>query len=318
MRGDLRDEGIVVVDHRSLALEEIHDLVGGGLPVIGNARLVGDAQHENPASLQGASRGVDRLKEAVGHVVGHAPVDLPRKFDEPSVEVELARLPSEVVRIDRDAVSPHAGAGIEGHESERLGLGGIDHFPDVDPHGGEDPLEFVDEGDVDEAEDVLRELHGLSRVATADRNDLLHSSRVEPDRPIEAGGGESPDDLGHLAEMALGISRILALGREGEGEVDSGLHPRSLLEDFPEILARRSGVGARLERDEHAGSQARGDLLARPDDESEIRIEVGAERCGNADDDCLALGEPALVRGEGEELLGHGGGDSLRGDGGDG
>ena len=59
---------------------------------------------------------------------------------------------------------PRPGPGIERHEAERLGLGRVDHLPDVDAHGVVDHLQFVDERDVDGAEDVLGELDRLRRL----------------------------------------------------------------------------------------------------------------------------------------------------------
>jgi hypothetical protein len=54
-------------------------------------------------------------------------------------------------------MAAQAGAGIKGHETKRLGLGRVDHFPDINAHGGVNHFQFIDQGDVDAAENVFRQ-----------------------------------------------------------------------------------------------------------------------------------------------------------------
>ena len=67
----------------------------------------------------------------------------------------------EVEGIQRDAVPSPSGARVEAHEAKRLGRGGVEDLPDVDPHPVEDDLQLVDERDVDGPEDVFHELGRL-------------------------------------------------------------------------------------------------------------------------------------------------------------
>ena len=106
------------------------------------------------------------------NIVRHSSVNLTRNLDKARIEVEFTGLPGQVVGIKRDAVPSDSGAGIKGHESKGLGLRRIDDLPDIDSHGGVDTLELVHEGDVDEAENILRELDCLGSVATADGDDF--------------------------------------------------------------------------------------------------------------------------------------------------
>ena len=146
-------------------------------------------------------------------MVRHRGVDLSGKLDEPGGYVELPRLPGEVERVDGDAVAAKPGTGPEGHVAEGLGAGGLDHVPDVDAHGIEDHLEFVDEGDVDGAEDVLGELDRFSGFRVRDDNGSGRDEGV-----IEGCGGGprqvmiTADDLGHRSETMGGVSRIVAFG----------------------------------------------------------------------------------------------------------
>ena len=107
-----------------------------------------------------------RLDQRVDHVDGCAGIHLAGQLDEARRHAVLARLPGEIERIDRNAVPAEPGPRIERHEAERLGLGCVDHLPDIDAHRGvKIDLELVDERDIDGAEDVLGQLHRLRRRA---------------------------------------------------------------------------------------------------------------------------------------------------------
>src|SRR5690606_25253699 len=110
-------------------------------------------------------------------------------------------LPCEIEGIDGNAVTAESGARIEGHETEGLRSRGLDDLPDVDAHGAIDDLQFVDEGDVDAAEDVLEQLRRLGGAARGDRDDCLDGATVEGLRLFKTGGSESAHDLGDLGDL---------------------------------------------------------------------------------------------------------------------
>jgi hypothetical protein len=91
-------------------------------------------------------------------------VDLAGELDEPCLLAMLASQPGEIERVDWDAVPTEAWAGIEGLEPEWLGLGRLDHLPDVDAQLVVENLELVHEGDVDGAIRVLEDLAGLGNL----------------------------------------------------------------------------------------------------------------------------------------------------------
>ena len=103
-------------------------------------------------------------------------VDLAGELDELGVEVVLAGLEGEVEGVDRQAVAAHARTGVEAHEAEGLGRGGVDHLPDVDAEPVAELGELVDEGDVDRAEDVLEQLRQLGRLGAGEDDDLRRRS----------------------------------------------------------------------------------------------------------------------------------------------
>ena len=67
-------------------------------------------------ALEGPAVLVERLRDEVDDMARHREVDIAGELDEAVDEVELARPPREVVRIDRDAVPADAGARREAHE----------------------------------------------------------------------------------------------------------------------------------------------------------------------------------------------------------
>ena len=73
----------------------------------------------------------------------------------------LARFPREIEWINWDTVTAQARAGIKGHEAEWLGPGGIDHFPNVDPHRAVDQFQFVNQCDIHAPEYILQQLGRL-------------------------------------------------------------------------------------------------------------------------------------------------------------
>ena len=184
-RGDVR---VVVGDVRAGVLEQLDQLHGGRLAHVGDIRLVGDAEHEDPRALERLARAVvERLRDARAAVVRHVLVDLAGELDEAGREVVLARLPREVERVDRDAVAAEAGARIEAHEPERLGVCRVDDLPDVDSHPIAQLGELVDERDVDRAEDVLEQLRQLGRLRGRDAMDGVDRGAVERSRCLGRG-----------------------------------------------------------------------------------------------------------------------------------
>ena len=280
---------IVIFDHRTFGPEEVHDGISGGFAVVGHAGFVGNAEHKDPRSAQSAASGIHGLEQVVDHVIGHRAVDLSGQLDKAGVRSIFTHFPREVIRIDRDAVSAHAGTRVESHEAVGLGLGRIDHFPDIDAHQIVNPLEFVDQGDVDEAKDVFGQFDGLGGVAVLDWNEFVDRVAVEFESALETGGGESADDFRNMAQHAVGIARILAFRGEGEVKIHAGLETRAFFEHGPQFLAGCSRVGAGFERDEHAAPQMGRHLLAGRKNMGKVGVMVAAQRGRHADDHSCAF-----------------------------
>ncbi len=161
-------------------IEKLHQPHRRAFAHVGDVLLVGHAHQQDLRPVQPAPRGVvHHLAQPRDHMGRHRGVDLARKLDEARGHAVFPRLPGEVERVDRDAVPAQTGAGIEWHEAEGLGGRRVDHLPDIDAHGVVDQLQLVDESDVDGAEDVLGDLHGLGRLRVGHTHDPVHHAGIE-------------------------------------------------------------------------------------------------------------------------------------------
>ena len=87
-------------------------------------------------------------------------------------------------------------------------------------------------------------------------------------------------------------------------EVDTGRETR-LLEHRAQDVLRRAGIGRRLEYDDGAGAQLRGDGATGAKNGTEVGTVGGVERSGHADDDDVGLGDDRRVGGRHEAAGDH-------------
>src|SRR5215471_19105535 len=161
LEGDLRSERIGIADVRALLHEVLDDLESRGLSDVVDVGLVGDAQHENGRATHRSPAIIERTRHEVDDVLGHGAVDLVGKGDELRLIAREPNLPGQIERIDGDAVPADPGAGIEGHEPERLGRGRLDDLPGVDADFPTRESKLVGEGDVDGGELAITRIDPL-------------------------------------------------------------------------------------------------------------------------------------------------------------
>lgn len=300
--GEAGDVGVVVGDLGAALVEEADDLGGGGFADVVDVGLIGDAEDEDAGVFEGLGVEVEGVGDLIDDVAGHGAVDFAGEFDEAGGEAELFGFEGEVEGVDGDAVPAEAWAWEEGVEAEGLGGGGADDAPDVDVHGGEEGLEFVDEGDVDGAVDVFEEFGGLGDLGGVDGDDVVDGGGVEGVGGAGAGIVEAADE----ARDGLGVEAlstgVFAFGGEGEEEIGGeGSWARALgKEDGEADFAGGAGVGGGFEDDEGAGLEDAGDHAGGVLDEGEVGLLVLAEGGGDADADGVAGGEVGGVGGWGE------------------
>ena len=225
----------------------------------------------------------------------HREVDVAGELDEAVDEVELARSPGQVVRVDRDAVPADARAGREAHEPERLGRGGVDDLPDVEAHPLAQQGELVDERDVDVAEDVLEQLGQLGRVGRGHLDDVLVDVAQQRGRACRALRRRGADEPRDALAGARRIARVDPLGGEREVEVGAGLEPAAL-EDLAERAGRRARERRRLEDDQLTLADGAADGLGGGQDRREVRVLGRRDRRRDADEDRVGVGQVAAPR----------------------
>ena len=214
------------------------------------------------------------------------------------MEAVLARLPRQVVGVERYAVAAETGAGVEGREAVGLRLGGVYYLPHVDAHAVAEHAELVDEADVDVSVGVLEDLlhlgHGRARHA---RHAPLEHRLVDRADELERLLADGAHHLGRVLGLVDEVARIHALGREAQVEALAALEARPLLQDGQDQLLGGAGVGGGLEH-HHAALADVGRYLAG----GRLHVGgvghlVGVERGGHADGDEAALRDAREVAG---------------------
>src|SRR5206468_11679567 len=141
---------------------------GWRLAQVVDVSLVREAEEQNAAAVEWLLARIEGLGETVHDPLRHGCVDLAGQLDKARVLSVLAGFPSEVKRIDRDAMSTQARPWIKRHEPEWLGFRRVDDLPHIDAHGVVHHFEFVHERDVYRAKNIFQKLRRLGGAARRD------------------------------------------------------------------------------------------------------------------------------------------------------
>ena len=180
----------------------------------GDAGLECDADNADPRPTDGGRADVQRRGTEADDMARHRQVDVACRLDESVDEVELTRPPSEVVRIDRDAMAADAGPRREPHETKRLRARGVEDLPNIETHPLAKQRELIHQGDVDVAKDVLVKLGQFSRVRRREPNDSIGDPLEESSCPLARLGRKAPDEPRNGRGKTLRVSRVDPLRRE--------------------------------------------------------------------------------------------------------
>src|SRR5262249_46660916 len=102
---ELRDIGIVIDHLGPVALEQLNYSDGRRFAEVADVTLVGHAQSQNLRFRRGHSQLIEQANRLVAHKLRHAAVDFAGQSDEMRVEIKFLRLPLEIMRIERYAMS---------------------------------------------------------------------------------------------------------------------------------------------------------------------------------------------------------------------
>ena len=285
----------VAHDHVSAALDqEPHHLEARRLARVVDVGLVRHPEQEQARALDRLAVLVQRVRDLPDHEGRHARVDLVRGVDQARRVAVLPHPRGQELRHDRDAVAAEAGARVVGEEGERLGRRGLDHLPGRDPEPVADQRQLVGERDVHRAERVLVQLGGLGHDRARDRDDVVDDLPVEELRPAAALGRHAAHELRRRLDREAVVARVDTLRRVAEEHVLADLRARSLEDRLHDLLGR-AGRRRRLEDDELAGVQVRGDRLGGGDDVTDVGRAGLRERRWDADGEGVQLTDGGVV-----------------------
>ena len=212
-------------------------------------------------------------------------------------EIGLPGSPGEILGIERDAVSAHPRAWIEGLETEWFGGGGIDHLPHVDTKLVTELGDLVDQPDVDRPICVLEELAHLGSSCRAHPVDGRHESPV---------GG-----LGHVTgrwsvtpPTTFGMSAVFisSPGDTRSGEKATQTSSSSVSPAAATAGTRKSsvvpGIGGRLQADQLPRASEPGDRVSGSFDVGEVGLTIAPQRARDTDENGVGLRQDGGVGGE--------------------
>src|SRR4029453_6520420 len=138
----------------------------------------------------------------------HPTVNFGCQTNKASLKIQCFELPSEVMRIDRDAVTSQSRTRIEWNEPKRFSRCSVDYFVDIYAQYVTHQRQFIDHPDVDTTKCVLKEFDHLGAFGAGDGNDSLNELRIEDGRYLGAFGGYAADDFWRIAGVKDRIAGI--------------------------------------------------------------------------------------------------------------
>src|SRR5215467_9996281 len=108
-----------------------------------------DSEHQDPRALDGLPAVVQPILDQLDDMARHVRIDFFSQADEAGLKAMQARLPGQVMWIERYAMAPYPWSWIERHEPKRLGRRGLNDFPRIDAQVIAELCELVDQGNVD-------------------------------------------------------------------------------------------------------------------------------------------------------------------------
>ena len=160
---------------------------------------------------------------------------------------------------------PQSGPWIERLKTKGFRFGGIDHFPDVDPHFVVEHFQFVDHRNIHGAIGVFQDLRRLGNFHTRDAHDFYDSVTVHGAGKIAAEGVIAPDHFRNHRRLEVWVTGIFPFGTEGQeilfssgqsGGVEYGQH----------IFTSGGRMGRTFENNQLTRAERFGDRMGGPFD----------------------------------------------------
>src|SRR6185369_1143441 len=195
---------------------------------------------------------------------------------------------------------------IKRMEAERLSGCCGDDLPDVQAHAQAEQLQFIDKRDIHASVNVFEKLGHLRGSRRGNRHSATEDGSIESGCEFGRLAVQASDDFGNIMTRHAGVAGIFPLGRKRNVEllparisVSRCLEVRlvSLLENWNQYFLSSPGIGCALENNQLAGSYVRRNGLCSVGDETEVRLVILVQRSRDADDDCVHLCDPRILRG---------------------
>src|SRR5262245_50305332 len=138
----------------------------------------------------------------------HPTVNFGCQTDKSRLKIQCLELPSEVVRIDGDAVTSQSRTRIEWNETEGLRCSGVDDLVDIHTQHVTHQRQFIDHPDVDTAKGVFKKFDHLGAFGARDGDDPLNELRIEDARYLGALCGYAADNFWGIAGVKDRIAGI--------------------------------------------------------------------------------------------------------------
>src|SRR5271170_818657 len=243
----------------------------------------------------------------------HRLIDLSRQLDEPRIEVVLLRLPAQIERVDRDAVSAQPRPRIKRMEAERLRRRRIDHLPYIDAHAQRKDLQLIHQRDIYAAIDVLQQLRHLRYARRRHTYRPGKDALIQHRRKLRRDLLVAPNDLRYIVARNRCIARVLALRREGDIKHPVFCRrPRALdlqpmlvplFQDWDHQLFRRPGISRALQHHKLALLQPGRSGLSRIRNIAQVRLAMLRQRSRHAHNDGILLRQAGEVSRSRKTLL---------------
>src|SRR5215471_16197822 len=94
----------------------------------------------------------------------HPTVNFGCQTDKSSLKIQCLELPSEIMRIDRDAVTSQSRTRIEWNKTKGFSRGSVDYFVDIHTQYIAHQRQFIDHPNVDTTKGVFKKLDHLSAL----------------------------------------------------------------------------------------------------------------------------------------------------------
>ena len=181
-------------------------------------------------------------------------------------------------------MSAQARPRIKRHEAKRFGARGGDDVPDINVHGGINALEFVDEGDVDGAENIFEQLGGLGRPAIGHGNEVTDGAAIHLLRQRQTIRRETANDLGNVRYLALRVGGVFAFRRKGEMKIRAGAQAGTMFQHSAQFILGGAGIGSGFEHDQLPALKMGREAAAGGEHKGEIGRTVFPQRRGHANE----------------------------------